>query len=60
MPAFSFLLGLTPWGPAPFNVEIPEDPELCGVHFFAQGIEFDPGAAQGLSFTPGIELVVGI
>jgi len=60
VPAFSFLLGLTPWGPAPLVVEIPEDPELGGLHFFAQGVEIDAGAAQGLSFTPGIDLGVGI
>jgi WD40 repeat protein len=38
---------------------IPDDFELCGVPFDLQGIETDPGAAGGFSFSPGLELVVG-
>jgi uncharacterized repeat protein (TIGR03803 family) len=38
---------------------IPDDESLCGLHVDAQVLEFDPGAAQGVSFTPGLELVLG-
>jgi Tol biopolymer transport system component len=38
---------------------IPRDPALCGVVVYLQVLELDPGAAKGISFTPGLQLVVG-
>jgi hypothetical protein len=38
---------------------ITQDPALCGASVFLQVLEDDPGASQGLSFTPGLELVLG-
>jgi hypothetical protein len=38
---------------------IPNDPALCGVAGFLQGLELDPGATYGLSFTAGLELDLG-
>jgi len=42
-----------------FTGTIPVDESLCGVAVDVQGIEADPGAAGGLSFSPGLELVIG-
>jgi hypothetical protein len=36
------------------------DPNLCGVAVDLQAIELDAGASKGLSFTDGLELVLGI
>jgi uncharacterized repeat protein (TIGR03803 family) len=45
------------------NVEldatVPSDPAYAGVALELQVIEADPGAVKGLSFTPGLELVLG-
>jgi hypothetical protein len=38
---------------------IPNDPSLLGVQAFAQALEIDAGAAQGLSFTAGLALTLG-
>ncbi len=38
---------------------IPGDPSLCGFAVYAQGVVFDPGASQGLAFSPGLVLVLG-
>jgi len=38
---------------------IPNDDDLCGFTLDLQAIEADPGAAKGVSFTPGLELVLG-
>jgi Tol biopolymer transport system component len=38
---------------------VPYDAKLFGVVLDVQVIEIDPGASQGLSFTPGLELVFG-
>ncbi|MEW6742880.1 MAG: FG-GAP repeat protein [Planctomycetota bacterium] len=38
---------------------IPDDPDLCGLAFFLQALEHDPGASRGVSFTRGLELTVG-
>jgi hypothetical protein len=32
---------------------------LCGFTVDLQAIEADPGAAKGVSFTPGLELLLG-
>jgi Tol biopolymer transport system component len=42
-----------------FSGAIPDDPGLCGVAIDLQAIEADPGAAHGVSFTAGLELVIG-
>ncbi|MEW6745193.1 MAG: hypothetical protein AB1486_20770 [Planctomycetota bacterium] len=39
--------------------EVPCDPALCGFHLYLQVLELDPGASCGVSFTPGLELVLG-
>ncbi|MEW6743047.1 MAG: hypothetical protein AB1486_09835 [Planctomycetota bacterium] len=39
--------------------EIPCGPALAGLHLFLQVLQMDPGASQGISFTPGLELVLG-
>jgi Tol biopolymer transport system component len=38
---------------------VPYDRTLFGVVLDVQALEIDPGAAKGLSFTPGLELVFG-
>ncbi len=38
---------------------LPADPILAGGRVFAQALEYDPGARFSLSFTPGLELVLG-
>jgi hypothetical protein len=42
-----------------FTGSIPDDHTLCGVAVDLQSIEADPGAAKGMSFTAGLELVLG-
>jgi Tol biopolymer transport system component len=42
-----------------FTGTIPADPALCGITVDLQAIEADPGAARGVSFTEGLELVIG-
>jgi hypothetical protein len=38
---------------------IPDDISQCGLAYDLQAIESDPGAAKGVSFTQGLELVLG-
>ncbi|MEW6742745.1 MAG: hypothetical protein AB1486_08295 [Planctomycetota bacterium] len=38
---------------------IPLDPALSGLHVFLQVLENDPGASNGVSFTPGLDLLLG-
>jgi hypothetical protein len=42
------------------DVDIPNDPTMCGLKVFGQAVEIDAGAKKGLSFSPGLELDVGI
>jgi hypothetical protein len=42
-----------------FTGTIPDDVDLCGATIDLQGIEADPGAQFGVSFSPGLELVIG-
>jgi Tol biopolymer transport system component len=42
-----------------FTGDIPNDRRLCGIALDLQAIESDPGAAKGVSFTPGLELLLG-
>jgi hypothetical protein len=47
------------YGGDSFTGTIPNDYQLCGLAVDLQAIESDPGAAKGVSFTPGLELVIG-
>jgi Tol biopolymer transport system component len=47
------------YGGDSFTGTIPNDYPLCGVAIDLQAIEADPGAARGVSFTPGLELILG-
>jgi len=38
---------------------LPNDPRLAGTTLECQAVEADPGAAKGVSFTQGLELVLG-
>jgi hypothetical protein len=38
---------------------IPCDGSLCGTVVYAQVLEQDPGASKGVSFTPGLQIVLG-
>jgi len=51
-------LPLPPTG-AQISGTLPDDASLCGLSLFAQAIEVDAGAAKGLSFSPGLELLLG-
>jgi Tol biopolymer transport system component len=48
-----------PAGGVSLSDRIPNDDDLCGFTVDLQAIEADPGAVQGVSFTPGLELVLG-
>src|SRR5262249_42949557 len=50
--------GLPPGG-LPISCTVPYEPALLGALLDVQAIEIDPGASNGLSFTPGLELVIG-
>jgi hypothetical protein len=47
------------YGDNSYTGDIPADWALCGVTVDLQAIEADPGAAKGVSFTAGLELVLG-
>jgi hypothetical protein len=57
-PLITRVLGLPASG-ASLSDLFPNDDELCGFTVDLQAIEADPGAAKGVSFTPGLELVLG-
>jgi Tol biopolymer transport system component len=57
-PQMTLLFGLPPAG-ASIPETIPHDRILCGLPIFLQALELDAGALHGISFTPGLELVVG-
>jgi len=42
-----------------FTGTVPDEFALCGTTIDLQGIEIDPGAAHGLSFSQGLELTIG-
>jgi len=50
---------VAPYGASLYG-DVPLDIDLLGVTFDLQAIEFDPGAAYGLSFTDGLELFFGL
>jgi hypothetical protein len=57
-----FVLGVpVPAGGLPLSGTLPPyDPNLCGVAIDLQAIELDAGASKGLSFTQGLELILGV
>lgn len=57
-PTLTFWIPL-PAGTTTLTGSIPNDPSLCQVAVDLQAIEADPGAAKGVSFTPGLELILG-
>ena len=57
-PLITRVLGLPASG-ASLSHLIPNDDDLCGFTLDLQAIEADPGAAKGVSFTQGLELVLG-
>jgi len=58
VPFLSALVALLPSGTS-FTGDIPDDQQLCGFEIDVQAIEADPGATKGVSFTPGLELILG-
>ncbi|MEW6745311.1 MAG: hypothetical protein AB1486_21375 [Planctomycetota bacterium] len=48
-----------PWLGLTLEGFIPEDPALCGLAVYAQVLELDAYASQGVSFTPGLVLYLG-
>jgi len=39
---------------------VPQDLVLYGIHVYAQAIMLDAGASRGFSFTPGLDLTLGL
>ena len=58
VPAVTILITFS-YGGDSFTGDLPDDPTLCGFALDLQAIESDPGAAKGVSFTPGLELLLG-
>jgi Tol biopolymer transport system component len=46
-------------GGVTFTADLPDDAALVGIAVDLQVIELDAGATKGVSFTPGLELVLG-
>jgi len=57
-PAFSIALALYP-GTTAFAQEVPPDDLLAGETLYAQVIELDPGAPEGVSMTAGVAATLG-
>jgi Tol biopolymer transport system component len=57
-PTLVSVFGMAPSGLS-IGGTLPRDDALCGTTYDLQALELDPGAAKGVSFTPGIELVIG-
>ena len=47
------------YGGDSFTGDLPDDWRLCGLAVDLQAIEGDPGAAKGVSFTQGLQLILG-
>ena len=58
-PRASLTIGI-PAGGLSLPVTIPDDFALCGLPVFLQVLENDPGASHGVSFTPGLQLNLGV
>ncbi len=52
---------LIPLGPAGGSIPlaVPDNLPFCGLALYWQILESDPGAAHGVSFSPGLEIVLG-
>ncbi|MEW6744914.1 MAG: SBBP repeat-containing protein [Planctomycetota bacterium] len=58
-PNWVFLLALPTGSSFTLVGDVPCDPTFCGLHLYCQVLELDPGASRGVSFTPGLELLLG-
>jgi hypothetical protein len=58
VPALTISIAIPPSGLA-FTGILPHDDRLCGFAVDLQAIEADPGAARGVAFTAGLELILG-
>jgi Tol biopolymer transport system component len=58
VPLVTQVIALSPAG-ATFTGDLPLDLSLCGVTIDLQAIELDAGAAKGVSFSAGLELLLG-
>ena len=47
------------FGADSFSGDLPQDDGLVGLNVDLQVLEFDPGASKGVSFTAGLDLVLG-
>jgi Tol biopolymer transport system component len=56
---FVSLVVVVPAGGVTLDADLPDDEALCGLALYAQALELDPGATKGLSFTAGLELLLG-
>jgi Tol biopolymer transport system component len=50
---------LVPAAGASFPGDVPGDLDLCGLSIYLQALELDFGASHRISFTPGLQLVLG-
>ncbi len=58
VPTFLFWFPLPP-GTTTFTGTLPSDPSLCAFAVDLQAFEADAGAAKGVAFTQGLELILG-
>jgi hypothetical protein len=58
VPLITIVVGVPPSGLS-FTGDLPLDAKLYGTTFDLQAIVRDPGAAEGVAFTPGLELLLG-
>ncbi|MFO0981445.1 MAG: hypothetical protein U1E76_06760 [Planctomycetota bacterium] len=58
LPMTSVMLGL-PAGGLALPGALPCDSALLGVSLYLQALEVDAGASRGVSFTPGLQLILG-
>jgi len=57
-PIATTFVALPPGGGA-FAARVPPEEALTGLSAFAQALEIDGGASKRVSFTPGVDLVLG-
>jgi hypothetical protein len=58
VPTIATLVALAPSG-ITMSGDLPSDDALCGFEVDLQAIESDSGAAKGVSFTQGLQLILG-
>jgi Tol biopolymer transport system component len=58
IPAFSTPIAVPKDGASLIST-LPQDAQFCGFVIDLQALESDPGAKKGVSFTPGLELLLG-